>query len=79
MMETSGIVAGAQPIRHFKVSTERICHLHLPWCAAFDLEQLRRADDDRYAFRTRRCDIKAVEAVQELHSPRRVRMARRRR
>ena len=66
---------GTERRRHFEISAEGVCQLNLSRRAALRFEDLRRAHEDRHAFSAGGRDIEPIEAVQELHSPRRIRVA----
>jgi len=63
-------------MRGLNIPAEGIRQLNLPRRAALRFENLGRSREDRSAFGTRCRDIEPVEAVEDLHPTRRVRMAR---
>jgi len=58
------------------VATESIGHSHLLGCSTFRLEKLRRTNQDTHALRSRSRDIEPIQAVKEIHAPRRIRVRR---
>src|SRR5258708_896491 len=61
---------------HFQISAVGVRQLNLTRGTALRFEDLRRANDDRHAFGAGCRNIEPVEAVEEFHPARRIRMAR---
>ena len=59
-------------LHDLEIPTERISQLDLPRSFTFDPKKRRTCNDDSDASCTRDRDVQAVEAIQELHSSRRV-------
>ena len=62
----------AEGLCHFDISAECVCKLNLTGRFAFGFENQRRTHKYGNAFRTRSRDIEPVQAVQELHTARRI-------
>src|SRR5690606_41291177 len=59
-----------QPNAYLEVTTEGVRQLDLSWRSALRCEQLGRCDEHANAFGSRRRDVQAIQAVQELHAAR---------
>jgi hypothetical protein len=61
--------------RQLQKPAEGVSQLDLPWCAAFDFKEFRRAHHNAHTFGSRCRDVQTIQAIKKLHPSRRVRPA----